>query len=139
MRPAVSILVVSLVVMLVIVPVPIMAVIAAVVIVVPTVVIVVPTVVIVVPTVVIMLVVVIAAYVTRFVFLRPDEVHRPIAGVIFMAVLPPVLCMLRWHMQIDRRWRGFPSLDDHRLRVHERRRTLISDSHLTVNARGDFP
>jgi hypothetical protein len=123
---AVSI-VVPLVVMVVIVPVLIMAVIAAVVIV------------LMMPAVVIMLMVVIAPYVARLVFLRSDEIHRPVAGIIFTAVLAPVSCMLRRHVQIHRRWRGFPSLDDCRLRVHQRRRTLISNMHLSVNARSDFP
>jgi hypothetical protein len=39
------------------------------------------------------LVVCIVALVFRFVFLRPHEVHGPIAGMVFTAVLAPISCM----------------------------------------------
>jgi hypothetical protein len=126
--PVVAVIVVTMI--MIVVPIPIMAMIAAVVIV---------PVIVIVSTIVIVPMAVIATFVAWFVFLRADEIHRPIAGMVFMAVLAPVFGMPRWHMQINGRWRGRLSLNDHRLRVHEGRRTRISNSHLAVNARGNFP
>jgi hypothetical protein len=90
------------------------------------------------PVVMIIPMTVIALFVARFVFLRSDEIHRTIASVVFATVLAPIFCVPRRNVQIDRRRRGGLRLDDHRLRVHERRRTRVSDSHLTVNAGGYF-
>jgi hypothetical protein len=83
-------------------------------------------------------VIVIASYVARFIFFRSDEIYGAIARVIFVAVLAPVSRMPRRHVQINRWRRRGLTLNDHRLGVHERRRTFISDTHLTVNARGDL-
>jgi hypothetical protein len=88
---------------------------------------------------VVMIMIVIAPLVARFVFLRSDEIYRTIAGVVFPTMLAPILCVPRWYMQIHGWWRGRLRLNDHRLRVHDRRRTCISDSDLTVNARGNLP
>jgi hypothetical protein len=42
-----------------------------------------------------MLVVGMAGYVPGFVFLRSNEIHRPIAGVVLVAVPAPILCVPR--------------------------------------------
>ena len=81
----------------------------------------------------------VALFVAGIVFLRSDEIDRPIAGVIFMAVFAPVFRMPRRYVQIDYRRRGCLTLDDHGLRIDKRRRTLIADTHLTVNARNNLP
>src|SRR5215472_15855469 len=38
----------------------------------------------------------------RLVFLRSHEIHRPVAGVVLVAVLAPVLGMSRGYVQVDR-------------------------------------
>jgi hypothetical protein len=40
----------------------------------------------------------IAAYIAWFVFLRSHKVHRPIAGVVILAMLAPIFGMARRHM-----------------------------------------
>ena len=39
-----------------------------------------------------------AGYVSRFVFLRSNEIHGPIASVVLVAVLAPIFCMPRRHV-----------------------------------------
>jgi hypothetical protein len=57
------------------------------------------TLVIVVPVIrMIVLMVGMARYVTRFVFCRSNEIHRPIACVVLMAVLAPILRVPRGHV-----------------------------------------
>jgi len=73
-------------------------------------------------------VVVIPAFVARLIFRGPDEVHRPVAGMIFMAVLTPVMSVLRRNVQINgrRRNRVRYRLDRHRLSVQHRWRPFIA-------------
>src|SRR5260370_34237662 len=52
----------------------------------------------------------IVALIFRIVFLRSHEVHGPIAGVVFTAVLAPISCMPRRHVEIDGRRRSFHRL-----------------------------
>src|SRR5271165_7177914 len=76
-------------------------------------------------------------YVPGFVFLRSNEIHGPIAGVVLVAVFAPIFCMPWRHVQIDgRRWRCL-RLDQHRLRIYERRRRCITNLNLPVYARRD--
>jgi len=43
---------------------------------------------------------------TRLIFRGSDEIHWPTTGIVFTAVLTPVARVLRWNMQVNRRWRG---------------------------------
>ncbi len=81
----------------------------------------------------------IASIVARFVFLRSDKIHGPIARIVFMTVLAPVSRMPRWYVQIDYRRRRSLTFNNHWLCVDERRRTFIADAYLTVNAGGNLP
>jgi uncharacterized membrane protein YqjE len=45
----------------------------------------------------------IVTLILRIVFPRSYEVHRPIAGIVFMAVLAPIFCVTRRDVQIDGR------------------------------------
>jgi hypothetical protein len=80
------------------------------------------------------------ALILRLVLTRPDEVHGPIARVIFVAMVPPVARVPRRNVQIDRlgnhTWRAL--LDDHRLRVNDRRRNAVTQVDVSVNSRNDF-
>jgi hypothetical protein len=78
--------------------------------------------------------------VARFVFFRSNEIDRPIAGMILMTVLAPVSRVSRWYMQVHgRQWRRL-RLDDHRLRIHDRRRRrTISQLNLTIDTRCNLP
>jgi hypothetical protein len=76
----------------------------------------------------------IVALVFRFVFLRSHEVHGPIAGVVFTAVLAPVSCVTRRNVQVHGRRRSIPWFDQHRLGIDDRRRTIVADLHLAVHA-----
>jgi hypothetical protein len=82
-------------------------------------------------------VVVIPAFVARLIFRGPDEVHRPVAGMIFMAVLTPVMSVLRRNVEINgrRRNRVRYRLDRHRLSVQHRWRRFIAQLHLAVDSR----
>ena len=86
----------------------------------------------------VMLVVIIAADVSRFIFFRSNEIHRPIAGIVFPAVLAPIFCVARRHVQVNGRRRRCLRLDQHRLCIDERRGTFIADLNLTVDTRRDF-
>jgi hypothetical protein len=82
---------------------------------------------------------VIAASVVRLVFCRSYEVHRPIAGVVLSAMLAPILCMARRHVQVDGRWRGCLRLDQHRLRIDHGRRRGVADLNLTIHTGRHLP
>src|SRR5437879_11173298 len=85
-----------------------------------------------------------AALVTiaRLVLRGAHEIHRPVAGVVLVAVLAPVLGMARRHVQIDRLHRHRLSHHhrhrDERLRVDERRWRPVTQYHPPVHARSDF-
>ena len=53
-----------------------------------------------------------------FVFGRPDEVHRTVAGVVLVAVLTPVAGVSGRDVQIDRRHGWRPHHDGRRLHDH---------------------
>src|SRR5690242_9817337 len=78
--------------------------------------------------------------VARLVLGRLYEVHRSATRSVLVTMLAPILCVPRRHVQID----GFDDytrrrpLDDHRSRIHERRRRPIRKVHTTVNAWDDF-
>ena len=78
--------------------------------------------------------------VTRLVFSRFYKVHRPVAGVVLMAMFGPFFRVTGRYMQIYgfypnvRRLRGY----DHRLRIDNRWRGRITESHLPIGTRGDF-
>jgi hypothetical protein len=80
----------------------------------------------------------IVALVFRCVFRRSHEVHGPIAGVVFMAVLAPISRVARRNVQIHWRRGSRLRLDQHRLRIDDRRRTIVADLYLAVHARRDL-
>jgi hypothetical protein len=69
----------------------------------------------------------------RFVFGRSNEIYGSIAGVVFAAVFAPIFRVPRRHVQVDGRRRSELRLDQHRLRIHERRGTVIANLNLTVD------
>ncbi|MEO7208031.1 MAG: hypothetical protein ABI145_14905 [Steroidobacteraceae bacterium] len=73
------------------------------------------------------------------VFLRSHEVHRPIAGIVFMTVLAPILCVPWRNVQIDRRWRSVLRLDYYGLSVYDWWRSVIPDINLTIDSRDYLP
>src|SRR6202140_5875182 len=77
-----------------------------------------------------------------FILGRSHEIHRPVAGVVLLAMLAPGLGMTRWHVQIDRlhrhRLSHHPRHGDYRLRVHERRRRPVTQHHVAIHAGNDF-
>jgi uncharacterized membrane protein YqjE len=77
----------------------------------------------------------IMALVFGLVFLRSHKVYRPIAGVVFTAVLAPISCVTRRNMKVQGRRRNRLRFDHHRLGVDDRRRTIVADLHLAVYAR----
>jgi hypothetical protein len=81
----------------------------------------------------------IVALILRIVFPRSYEVHRPIAGIVFMAMPAPIFCVTRGDVQINRRWGCVLRLDQHGLCVDDRRRTLVADIDLTIHAGDDLP
>jgi hypothetical protein len=86
----------------------------------------------------VMIAVAVAVYITWFVFPRTDKIHRPIAGVVFLAMLAPILCVPGRHMQVHgRRWHSLRH-DQRRLRVNERRRAFVAKLNLAVHARRDL-
>jgi hypothetical protein len=69
------------------------------------------------------------------------EVNGPIARMVLVAMLPPLMRMLGRNMQIQRldgNTRG-SRLDDHRLGINHWWRSATAQIHATVNTRGDFP
>jgi hypothetical protein len=80
----------------------------------------------------------IVVLVFRFVFRRSHEVHRPIAGVVFAAVLAPISRVIRRNVQVHGRRRSRLRFDQHRLGIDHRRRTIVADLHLAVHARHDL-
>jgi hypothetical protein len=80
------------------------------------------------------LMILIVTLIFRVVFPRFHEVHRPIASVVFLAVLAPIFCMTRRDVQIDGRRRYELRLDQHGLCVDESRWTLVADTDLTIYA-----
>src|SRR5215469_331940 len=84
-------------------------------------------------------VVVVVWTVARLIFGGSHEVHRPVAGVIFMAVPAPVLRMTRRHVQVDRLQYG--RSDDYRgghrhdwLGVHHRRWCPVANHDMAIHA-----
>jgi hypothetical protein len=84
------------------------------------------------------IVVVIAGPVPWVVFFRANEINRPITRIVLSAMLAPISGMPRRHVQVDRRRRRWLRLDQHRLRIDERRGPFISNLHLPVHSRGHF-
>src|SRR5882762_2943035 len=88
--------------------------------------------------------VLLAALVTiaRLVLRGAHEIHRPVAGVVLVAVLAPVLRMTRRHVQIDRLHRYRLSHHhrhgDYRLRVDDPRWRPVSQHHPAIHPRNDF-
>src|SRR6266581_4334383 len=78
--------------------------------------------------------------VTGLVFGGLHEVHRPLAGVVLVAVLRPVPGMPRGHMHVDRRHDHRPGLldDHHRLRIQDGRRRPVADVDAPVYPRLDL-
>jgi len=74
-----------------------------------------------------------AAFIRWFVFRGSNEIYGSIAGIVFAAVLAPIFCVSRRHMQVEGRRRSELRLDQHRLRIHERRGTFIAKLNLTVD------
>jgi hypothetical protein len=74
-----------------------------------------------------------AAFIRWFVFRGSNEIYGSIAGVVFAAMLAPIFCVSRRHVQVEGRRRSELRLDQHRLRIHERRRTFIANLNLTVD------
>ena len=72
------------------------------------------------------------------VLLRSNEIHRPIAGVVFMAVDAPIFCVPRRYVQING-WRSHGlRLDQHGLCVDHLRRRCAPNVYLTVQAGRHF-
>jgi hypothetical protein len=80
----------------------------------------------------------IVALIFRCIFRRSYEVHGPIAGVVFMTVLAPISRVIRRNVQVHWRRGSCLRLDQHRLRIDDRRRTIVADLHLAVHARHDL-
>jgi len=77
----------------------------------------------------------IVALVAALIFRGANEIHWPIAGVVFTAVLAPVQRMIRRYVQVHRR-RGHRVgrwLDQHRLGIQHRRRWTVTELHLSIN------
>jgi hypothetical protein len=73
------------------------------------------------------------------VFLRSYEVHRAIAGIIFMTVLAPISGVVRRDVQIDGRRRSILRLNHHGLCVDDRGPRVRADIDLTIHAGDDLP
>jgi hypothetical protein len=80
------------------------------------------------------------ALVARLVFPGPDEVNRPVARVVLMAMRAPVLGMAGWNVQVDRfhhhvsrRW-----FDNYRLRIDHSRRRPVGEVHAAINPGQNF-
>ena len=95
-------------------------------------------------TVVAMVVLVMAAITSVLAILRGidivvppvlHEVDRGAAGTVLAAMLAPVLCMTRWHMQVQRLPGYLDLLDDYGLAIDQRRAwVLIANLDLAVKA-----
>ena len=72
------------------------------------------------------------------IFGRSNEIDGSITGMVLVAVPAPVLGMSRRNMQVHRRKRRGLRLNQHGLRINERRRPLAAQLNLTVNARRDL-
>src|SRR5437879_13682318 len=85
-----------------------------------------------------------AALVTiaRLVLRGAHEIHRPVAGVLLVAVLAPVLRVTRRHVQIDRlhphRLTHHHRHADYQLRSDDRRWRAVCEHHLARPPRSDF-
>jgi hypothetical protein len=79
------------------------------------------------------MVVFVTVLICRLVFLGSNEIYGTVARIVFPAVLAPILRVPRWYVQIDGWRRSGLRLDQHRLRIHQRRRTVIADLNLTVH------
>jgi hypothetical protein len=71
----------------------------------------------------------VSAVITRLIFRGSHEIHGPTAGVVFTAVLTPVMRMLRGNVQVDRRWQGHArhGFDHDWLRRYQRGWCTIAD------------
>jgi hypothetical protein len=85
------------------------------------------------PVMIVIMVVFVTVLVCRLVFLGSNEVYGTVARVVFPAVLAPIFRVPRRYVQIDGGRRSALRLDQHRLRIHERRRAVIADLYLTVH------
>jgi hypothetical protein len=76
----------------------------------------------------------------RGVLAGAHEINRSIAGMVLVAMPPPVVRVLGRNVQIQRLDynTGRRRLDGHRLRVQHRRRRTATQVDATVNTRGDF-
>src|SRR5258708_4196321 len=81
----------------------------------------------------------IVTLILRIVFPRSYEVHRPIAGIVFMTMPAPIFCVTRRDVQIDGRWGCVLRLDQHGLFVDDRRWTLGARIYLTIQTRDNPP
>jgi hypothetical protein len=81
-----------------------------------------------------------AVGVARLVFSRPDEVNRPITGVILVAMQSPRVRVLGRNMQVQGLYSDVrrPPLYNHGLRVDDRWRSVLTQVHATVNARDNL-
>jgi hypothetical protein len=86
------------------------------------------------PVMIVVMVVFVTVLICRLVFLGSNEIYGTVARVVFPAVLAPIFRVPRRYVQIDGGRRSALRLDQHRLRIHERRRAVIADLYLTVNA-----
>src|ERR1700694_4261054 len=93
-------------------------------------------------TVVSVIALLMAGTIAGFILGGSHEIHGPVAGVVLVAMLAPVLGMTRRHMQIDRLHRHRLSYHhrngDQRLRVDDLRRRAVTPHHLAINAGHDF-
>src|SRR5882757_3373640 len=76
-----------------------------------------------------------------FVFRGSHKIYGPIARMIFVTVLTPVLRVSRRHMQVDRldAHSSRRLLDDNRLRVDQLRRGSVGQIHSAVDTGRDLP
>jgi hypothetical protein len=77
-------------------------------------------------------------YVAWLIFRRSNEIHRPVASIVLMAILVPILCVPRRHVQVDGRRRCGLRFDHHRLRIDDRGRRCIAKLNLPVDPRRDL-
>jgi Na+/H+ antiporter NhaA len=85
-----------------------------------------------------MVVIAVVGYIAWIVFPRSHEVHGPIAGVVFLAMLAPILGVSRRHVQVHGRRRISLRHYQHRLCIDERRGPFTADLNLAVDARCDL-
>lgn len=77
----------------------------------------------------------VSAVISRLIFRGSHEIHRPTARVVFTAVLTPVMRMLRWNVQVDRRWPGHArhGFDHDWLGRYQWGWRIVADLHLAVD------